>query len=74
MLAIRLSEDIEARLTALAKQTGRTKTFYAREAILRHLEDLEDYYLAAHAVSAIREGTEAVYSSEEVRRSLDLAD
>ncbi|ECH1172818.1 CopG family transcriptional regulator, partial [Salmonella enterica subsp. enterica] len=32
MLAIRLSDDIEARLDFLAKQTGRTKTFYAREA------------------------------------------
>ncbi|WP_345860773.1 type II toxin-antitoxin system RelB family antitoxin, partial [Shewanella algae] len=45
MLAIRLPEDVEARLSALASQTGRTKTFYAREAILAHLEDLEDYYL-----------------------------
>ena len=46
MLAIRLPEDIEARLTALAAKTGRTKTFYAREAILRHLDDMEDAYLA----------------------------
>lgn len=29
MLAIRLSEDIEKRLTALAKETSRTKTFFA---------------------------------------------
>ncbi|HEY4601449.1 MAG TPA: TraY domain-containing protein [Cerasibacillus sp.] len=40
MLAIRLPDDIEARLTALANQTGRTKTYYAREAILAHLDDL----------------------------------
>jgi len=46
MLALRLPADIEKRLDALAKKTGRTKTFYAREAILRHLEDLEDYHLA----------------------------
>ena len=46
MVAIRLPPDIEKRLAALAKKTGRTKTFYAREAILRHLEDLEDYHLA----------------------------
>lgn len=46
MLAIRLPEDIEARLTALATKTGRTKTFYAREAILEHLDDIEDAYLA----------------------------
>ncbi len=46
MLAIRLPKDIETRLTKLAKETGRTKTFYAHEAILCHLEDLEDLYLA----------------------------
>lgn len=46
MLALRLPVDIEKRLATLAKKTGRTKTFYAREAILRHLEDLEDYHLA----------------------------
>jgi RHH-type rel operon transcriptional repressor/antitoxin RelB len=46
MLALRLPAGIEKRLAALAKKTGRTKTFYAREAILRHLEDLEDYHLA----------------------------
>ncbi|MFP3427199.1 TraY domain-containing protein, partial [Pseudoalteromonas sp. SIMBA_162] len=36
MLAIRLPNDIEERLEALAKATGRTKTYYAREAILEH--------------------------------------
>ena len=49
MLAIRLPADIEGRLEALAKATGRTKTFSAREAILEHLSDLEDLYLAEHA-------------------------
>lgn len=46
MLAIRLPKDIEDRLDNLAKQTGRTKTFYVREAIMEHLDDLEDVYLA----------------------------
>jgi RHH-type rel operon transcriptional repressor/antitoxin RelB len=46
MLALRLPSKIEKRLDALAKKTGRTKSFYAREAILRHIEDLEDYHLA----------------------------
>ncbi len=46
MLALRLPAEIEKRLAALAKKTGRTKSFYAREAILRHIEDIEDYHLA----------------------------
>jgi len=46
MLAIRLPEEIEQRLNALANETGRTKTALAREAILEFIDDLEDYYLA----------------------------
>jgi RHH-type rel operon transcriptional repressor/antitoxin RelB len=46
MLALRLPPDIEERLDALARKTGRTKSYYAREAILRQIEDIEDYYLA----------------------------
>jgi RHH-type transcriptional regulator, rel operon repressor / antitoxin RelB len=46
MLAIRLPEAIEARLNALASETGRTKTTLAREAIAEYIDDLEDYYLA----------------------------
>ncbi|MDO4683174.1 MAG: TraY domain-containing protein [Lautropia sp.] len=56
MLAIRLPVEVESRLEALAQATGRTKTFYAREAILSYLDDLEDLYLAEQRVIAMREG------------------
>ena len=46
MLALRLPPEIEQRLDALAKKTGRSKSYYAREAIVRQLEDIEDFYLA----------------------------
>ncbi|WP_419810541.1 type II toxin-antitoxin system RelB family antitoxin [Bacterioplanoides sp.] len=46
MLAIRLPDEIETRLAELAAKTGRTKTFYAREAILEYLDAMEDKYLA----------------------------
>jgi RHH-type transcriptional regulator, rel operon repressor / antitoxin RelB len=46
MLALRLPPDIERRLDALAKKTGRSTSYYAREAIVRQIEDIEDYYLA----------------------------
>lgn len=67
-LAIRLQPDIEKRLERLAKKTGRTKTFYAREAILQHMEDLEDYYLAAEGAR----NPGRLYSSEEAKRELGL--
>lgn len=58
MLAIRLPESIEKRLEKLARRTGRTKTYYVREAILQHLEDLEDRYLAERALERVRRGEE----------------
>jgi RHH-type rel operon transcriptional repressor/antitoxin RelB len=51
MLALRLPPEIEKRLDTLAKKTGRTKSFYAREAILRQIEDIEDYYLASRRLA-----------------------
>jgi len=66
MLAIRLPEDVEKRLDALARRTGRTKTFYAREAIMEHLDDLEDLYLAEDALQRIRSGEEKTIPLEDV--------
>lgn len=74
MLAIRLPKEIELRLAELAKRTGRTKTFYAREAILEHLDDLEDLYLAEATLDRIRKGEERTYTLDEVERDLGLAD
>ena len=56
MLAVRLSEQTEGRLEALAARTGRSKTFYARAAIEAHLDDLEDFYLAEERLKDFRAG------------------
>ena len=74
MLAIRLPAEIEERLTDLAKRTGRTKTYYAREAILEHLDDLEDLYLAEQRLIDIRAGRSATVPLDDVERELGLAD
>ena len=68
MLAIRLDIETEQRLDRLAKKTGRTKTFYAREAILEHLQDLEDVYLATRRL----QHPAKTYSASEVKRELGL--
>ena len=72
MLAIRLPADIETRLEALSKKTGRSKTFYAREAILEHLDDLEDLYLAEHRLMDLRAGKSSAIPLEEVIRGYGL--
>ena len=68
MLAIRLPAAIEKRLERLAKRTGRTKTFYAREAILEHLDDLEDLYLAEQAYDRYLKGEERTIPLKDVMK------
>ena len=69
MLAIRLPADIESRLEALARATGRTKTYYAREAIVEYLDDLEDFYLAERELEEIRAGrSEPIPLAEVMKR------
>ena len=72
--SIRLPDEIEQRLDALAEKTGRTKAFYIREMILNHIDEIEDYYLAADVVERIRKGKERVHSAGEVRHELGLDD
>jgi len=68
MLAIRLPRTIEQRLERLARRTGRTKTFYAREAILQHLEEIEDVYLAEETLERIRSGEERTIPLKQVMK------
>ena len=71
MLTIKLPSEINERLNDLAKKTGRTKSFYAREAILKYLEDLEDIYLAEKELEQVRAGKSKTYSAEEVSKEIE---
>jgi RHH-type rel operon transcriptional repressor/antitoxin RelB len=70
MIAARLPPEIKKRLKKLARKTGRTGTFYVRETILQHLDDLEDYYLA---VQQLEENLPGV-PLKEVERRLGVED
>ena len=58
VVTIRVSPELGRRLASLATATHRTKAFYARQALELHLEDLEDYYLAAQASQRFNAGSE----------------
>jgi len=72
MLAIRLPEEIEKRLEELAKKTGRTKSYYVRQAILEYLEDMEDYYLAEERLKSFNEAK--TIPLEEIMKRYGLED
>jgi len=68
MLAIRLPKEVENRLANLAVKTGRTKTYYARKAILDFIEDMEDTYLALERL----ENPQKRWKQEELEANIDL--
>jgi len=69
MLGIRLEPDLEKKLDSLAKQTGRSKSYYAREAIRQYLEGHEDY---VKGIAALKR-REPTISLEELERRLGLS-
>lgn len=73
-ISLRLPPDVEDRLTHLAKVTGRSKTYYATQAIREHLDDLEDLYLAEKELEDVRAGRSLTFTLDEVERELGLAD
>jgi RHH-type rel operon transcriptional repressor/antitoxin RelB len=74
MLAIRLPEELESRLDALAQATGRSKSFYVREALLEHMDDLEDLYLAEQRLIDLRAGRTQTVPLEDVMKRYGLED
>lgn len=51
MIGLR-DKEIEARLDNLAQKTGRSKSFYVRQALQEFLEDREDYLLGLARLEA----------------------
>ena len=64
--AVRLPDATYDRLRALADRSGRTATFYIREAIERHLEDLEDLHAAEKAAAEHRETGGRTFSLDQL--------
>ena len=74
MLSVRLPEDIEKRLDALANATGRSKSYYVRAAVMAKLEDMEEIYMAEAVMERLASGEEKTYPLAELERELSLAD
>lgn len=73
-LLINLEPEDQSRLDALSALAGRDTADQVREVILRWLEDMEDIAAADAVMERVRRGEERIYSSEEVRKELGLAD
>jgi RHH-type transcriptional regulator, rel operon repressor / antitoxin RelB len=72
-MSLRLPAQIQDRLTALSTLTGRSKTFYATEAIVEYIDDLEDAHLSSEIRARVRAGTEARIPLSELLDEYGLA-
>lgn len=68
MLGVRLDSETEARLVKLCKETGHSKSYYAKKAIMEFLDDKEDYLLAI----AVLQKNEPTISLAELEKKLGL--
>lgn len=69
-VAVRLEKELNQRLVTLATKTGRSKSFYVKQALSRYLEDMEDTYLAIDRI----ENPGVRVSMEDAKRILDVED
>jgi len=67
-MLITLPKEIKKRLDKLVQTTGHTKNVFVREAVLEHIEDLEDAYIAAKRLKRVVK----CYSIDEVEKELGL--
>jgi RHH-type rel operon transcriptional repressor/antitoxin RelB len=72
MLALRLPEEIEQRLEKLAVETGRTKSFYARQAIIVHMDELEEQYWEDSVVKGWESSKQSTVSAATFKSELGI--
>jgi RHH-type transcriptional regulator, rel operon repressor / antitoxin RelB len=70
VLAVRIPESLEKRLEKLAKLTGRPKSFYVRQALTAHIDEIEDTYIALYRV----ENPSRHWTLDELEKGLDQRD
>ncbi|MBF0292640.1 MAG: ribbon-helix-helix protein, CopG family [Nitrospinae bacterium] len=70
MITLRIPKDAEDKLVKLANKTGKSKSYYARRALLDFLQDKEDYDIA---MARVKKGRPTI-SIDEAEKRLGLKD
>lgn len=73
-MTVRFPEKLEKRLSQLAKETHRTKSYYIKRAVEEFLEDQEDYLLAVASYEDYLQSGKKSTSLEELEQKLGLHD
>jgi len=73
MLNVRVGDELENRLDILSRETGRTKTYYVKEALERYMQNAEDIYLAESRLEDIKKGHSETYTLKQARELLNAS-
>ncbi|MBP3416561.1 MAG: ribbon-helix-helix protein, CopG family [Spirochaetaceae bacterium] len=68
----RFDVEIVERLTELARRTGRTRSYYIKEAVEEKLVDMELIYLAQSRAEDLRAGRSSTISLDEIGEKYGL--
>jgi len=71
-MSIRFSPEEEARLEALSTRTGRSKSFYVRQAVHTYLDEIEQAYWQDDAVRKWEQAGKPSRPAEELWEELGL--
>lgn len=72
--SVRMSDKTAEKLDKLSRLTGRSKSYYLREAIETSIDQLLYEYTLLSEIEEIRAGKAKTYSLEEVKAELGLED
>lgn len=72
--SIRLDAELDARLERIARRTGRSKSFYVKQALEQQIEDMEDLYLARSVAKRVADGRERLIPLDELEREFGVDD
>jgi RHH-type rel operon transcriptional repressor/antitoxin RelB len=67
-LSVRISDELAIKLSEIAKETERTKSFYVEKALEYYLSEIADLQVAYDRLS---DTTDPVLSTEDTRRALE---
>ena len=73
-ISVRLDSEISERLNILSELTGRSKSYYIKEAVEQRLDEMELIYLAQSRSENLRSEKSHTVSWEELKKRNGLED